>query len=263
LASDADAANNRLDTGKLVTETLHNTADYTAHSEGIAGGTRGQVSGGLTSIPQHDSSHSDTRAGIAEGTVVVRDGKADLSDVDRHPDIDAKGLKPIFNADKVAEKQELGAVAGDVGFRAAGTVANRMADAAAARGDKANAQAWSEGGSKKILLHGLVGAGMAVLGGGNGALGATGAGASQAASGAMVNYLRAHGIDPNSPDGKLYMQLASQAIGGAAGGSAGAAAAQAGELNNRQLHTREIDWIKSHALEYAQAHGLSEAQATI
>jgi hypothetical protein len=122
---------------------------------------------------------------------------------------------------------------------------------AAASGDTEAMAAWADGGVYKILLHGLVGAATAELGGGDAAQGALGAAASEAASGAMANYLAGHHIDPNSAEGKTLMQLAGAAVGGAAGGGAGAATALDGEKYNRQLHPDEISWIKQHANDFA------------
>jgi filamentous hemagglutinin len=108
----------------------------------------------------------------------------------------------------------------------------------------------------------LVGAATAELGGGDAAQGALGAAASEKASGAMVNYLADHDIDPNSAQGKTLMQLASAAMGGVVGGGAGAVTALDGEKYNRQLHVKETDWIKENAAAYAKTHpGMSVAQA--
>jgi filamentous hemagglutinin len=280
IASTADSSLNLLDTGTLSFSDLKNSASYSAMSAGISvgsgnGGTSASPSIG---VPQFGDKSSTTRAGIAQGTIITRDNpETDLSELDRTPDIDAAGLKSIFDQQKVAEQQELGNAAGQVGMRAAGDIASYMQTQAAAdltkardTGDsaaEADAQrrldAWSEGGSNKIILHGLVGAATAALGDGNALQGALGAGSSQAASGAMEKYLRDQGIDPYSPEGKTYMQLASAAIGGAVGGSAGASTALAGDAFNRQLHPNEIKLITGElAAKYAAEHpGVSERDA--
>jgi filamentous hemagglutinin len=100
-------------------------------------------------------------------------------------------------------------------------------------------KSWGEGGTYRVLLHGLVGAATAELGGGDATQGALGAAASEAASGAMANYLADHHIDPNSAEGRTLMELASAAVGGAVGGGAGATTALDGERYNRQLHPSE------------------------
>jgi len=130
-----------------------------------------------------------------------------------------------FNAQKVAENQEAGSLAGYVGMRAAG-------DIEAATG-------MQNGGAGAIALHTVVGGAAAALGGDNALQGALGAGASEAVSNTMSDYLANHGIDPNSTAGQSLMNLSSAIIGGAVGGGAGASTALAGEQFNRQLHPSE------------------------
>ncbi|WP_201313832.1 hemagglutinin repeat-containing protein [Dyella sp. EPa41] len=257
IASAADASKNLLDTGTLTYSNIENGAHYSASSISVGGGSgsHGNVaafgpsglSGGI-GIPQSDSSHSTTKAAIAQGTITVRNGSTDLSGLDRNPDINAQGLKPIFDAQKVQEQQEMGQVAGYVGMRTAGSIASYMANNATTPEEQ---KSWQDGGANKIILHGLVGAGTAALSNGDVVGGAMGAAAGEAASGAMLDYLRQQGVDPYSAEGRSLMNLASAAIGGAAGGGAGAATALQGEQFNRQLHQTEIDWIKSNAKDFA------------
>jgi hypothetical protein len=79
----------------------------------------------------------------------------------------------------------------------------------------------------------------------------------------MEEYLRDHGIEPDSAEGRTYMQLASAAIGSAVGGGAGANTALAGDAFNRQLHPNEIKLITGElAAKYAAEHpGVSERDA--
>ncbi|NMW23197.1 hypothetical protein HFP05_01930, partial [Rhodanobacter denitrificans] len=280
IASTADPSLNLLDTGTLSFSDLKNSASYSTMSAGISvgSGSGGTSASPSIGVPQFGDKSSTTQAGIAQGTIITRDNPSiDLNGLDRTPDIDAAGLKPIFDQQKVAEQQELGNVAGQVGMRAAGDIASYKQTQAAAdlteardAGDtaaEADAQQrldrWSEGGSDKIILHGLFGAAAAALGGGNALQGALGAGSSQAASGAMERYLRDQGIDPYSPEGKTYTQLASAAIGGATGGGAGASTALTGDAFNRQLHPNEIKLITGElAAKYAAEHpGISERDA--
>jgi len=257
IASTADPKNNRLSTGTLTYSDIANKAHYDAFSVSIGGGYgTGAMSGGSFnmggSIPQDHSSHSTTQAGIAQGAIEVRNGPADLSGLDRNPDIDAQGLKSIFDREKVQEQQEMGQVAGYVGMRAAGTLAERMYAQAEANGDEKAMAAWRDGGTSKMLLHGLVGAATAALGGGDVLQGALGAGASEKASGAMQAYLLEQGIDPDSGKGKALMELASAAVGGVAGGGSGAVTALDGELYNRQLHPDYVEHLQSKAEAFAQ-----------
>ncbi|MDG2537753.1 hemagglutinin repeat-containing protein [Dyella jiangningensis] len=242
IASTADPSKNLLDTGSLTYSNIENRAEYSASSFGVSAGSSG---GGMTAspsmgLPQSDDSHNVTKAGIANGSILVRDGNASLGALDRNATLDQQGLKPIFDLQKVQEQQEMGQVAGYVGMRAVGDISQYMANHATSEAEQ---KSWQEGGANKVILHGLVGAATAALGGGNVVGAAVGAGASEAASSAMQDYLRQQGIDPYSPEGKSLMQLGSAAIG-AVGGGSGAATALQGEQFNRQLHETEKDRIK-------------------
>ncbi|TNY25480.1 hypothetical protein BV497_13675 [Fulvimonas soli] len=248
LASTASPDKNVLDTGRLIAESLHNESKYSAVSVSVSGGSGGAGFGGGLSSQHHDAS-SDTVSGVAAGTVIVRDGQA-VGDLNRSQStLDGNGIKNGFDAQKVADQQELGQVAGYVGMRSVGALAGYMADHATTEAER---KAWSEGGTNKVLLHGLVGAATAALGGGNAAQGALGASASEAASGAMADYLANHGIDPNGAQGKVLMELASTVIGGTVGGASGASTALQGEQYNRQLHPDEIKIIDGHAEDFAK-----------
>lgn len=271
IASTADPSRNLLDTGNLVVNDLHNTAHSSASQMGFSYSSSSSAAGNLASnamgaalnmaIPQGGSDSSDTASSIAQGTIIVRDNPdQDLSGIDRSATaLNGNDVSNDFDVDKIKENQALGQAAGYVGMRAAGDLADYMAEHATTDEEQ---KAWRDGGTNKILLHGLVGAATAALGGGNAAQGALGAAASEAASGAMANYLADHHIDPNSAEGRTLMELASVAAGGAVGGGAGAVTALDGEKYNRQLHVRETDWIKANAAAYAKAHsGMSVEQA--
>jgi hypothetical protein len=232
IASAADASKNVLSTGSLTFSDIENKAEYKSASGGISAGSGG-FSGSM-SIPQSKNSSSTTKAGIAEGTIEVRNQPGvDLSGLDRTPNIDAGGLKEIFDEKKVADRQELGQAVGQLGMQAAGTLAGYMRDRATTDDERA---AWSDGGIYRTALHGMVGAVTAKLGGGDVLQGALGAAASEQMAGVMSGYLTEHHIDPNSDAGKALMQMASIAVGGVAGAGAGAATALQGELYNHQLH---------------------------
>ncbi|KGI77735.1 hypothetical protein LF63_0104675, partial [Oleiagrimonas soli] len=160
IASTADPSRNLFSTGSLSYSDIQNEADYSAWSASVGGGYgTGNASNmsGFTpsgSIPQGKSEHSVTHSGIAQGTVDIRDNPGqDLSGLDRNPDIDAQGLKTIFDAQKVAENQEAGQVAGYVGMRAAGDLEHK--------------EGWKAGSGQATVTHAVVGAAVAALGGGN------------------------------------------------------------------------------------------------
>ncbi len=235
IASAADPSRNLLSTGSLTFSDIQNKASYSASQVGISGGYSAGGGGSFSampsmSIPQHDKESSTTKAGIAQGTIDVRSGVADLSGLDRNPSLDNQALKHIFDQEKVQEREELGQVAGLVGFRAAGDLAGKMG--------------WDEGSKERTVLHGVVGAGVAALGGGNALTGAVGAAANQAAIPAMEQYLLDHGYTKGSPEFATMMQMGSTAIGGAVGGATGAATALNGTKYNYLTHAQVDDLNK-------------------
>ena len=274
IASTATPDKNSFTTGSLDWSDLKNEAAYKATSAGVSMG--GGTQGGHFS-PSYattgDSSSSTTKAGIADGTLVVKDGSG--SDIARGAtQLQQTGLEEIFDQRKVAETIEMGQVAGQIGFRAVGDYAkSQTSDYENAERDKAIADkkleagglseqetqywqqiskqngevmaanqaqydAWKEGSANKAIAHAVAGALSAGLGGGSALDGALGAAAAELA--------RPLTDDEN----KLVQGLVSLGIGGAAGGSSGASTALSGEVNNRMLHSRatndlpEVEHIK-------------------
>jgi filamentous hemagglutinin len=184
----------------------------------------------MLGVPQSGHSSSDTNSGIAQGTINVRDGKADLAGLDRNPTLDNQALNPIFDAQKVQERMEMGDIAGQVGMRAAGDLAGQMG--------------WAEGSTERTILHGVVGAGVAALGGGDVVGGALGAAANQLVVQKMADYLVSQGYTPGSSEFASMLQLASTAVGAAVGGGAGAATALDGTTYNYLTHQQLTDLQK-------------------
>lgn len=95
---------------------------------------------------------------------------------------------------------------------------------------------WGEGGRNKVLLHGLTGAAVAALSGGDISGAAAGAAGSELAKDAMIRFLTGQGMDPRSAEFNSLIELASAALGGVVGGVDGAATALLGDQFNRQMH---------------------------
>jgi filamentous hemagglutinin len=153
IASTADPSLNLLDIGTLSYSDLKNQASYSAMSAGISvsSGSGGTSASPSIGVPQFGDTSSTTRAGIAQGTIITRDNPGtDLSGLDRAPDIDAAGLKSIFDQQKVAEQRELGNVAGQVGMRAAGDIASYEANHATTEEEQ---KSWQDGGANKVLMR--------------------------------------------------------------------------------------------------------------
>ncbi len=154
---------------------------------------------------------------------------------------------------------------GAIGFEVIGNLAaNKTAQAnadlevARANGDaEAEVDAlrrieqWGEGGRNKVLLHGLTGAAVAALSGGDIGGAAAGAAGSELAKDAMIRFLTGQGMDPRSAEFNSLIELASAALGGVIGGSDGAAVALLGDRFNRQLHPDEINFLAGKAEEFA------------
>jgi filamentous haemagglutinin family N-terminal domain len=263
IASSADASRNVLNTGDLVWESLHNESTYKASQIRRSGGSTlasnisgavGTALGALT--PQRGDSDSETLSGIANGTIIVRnDTNKDISGLIRDPSLDAAPLKNAYDAKKVAEAQEMVAQSGYVGMRSVGAFADYKQKSAKTTEER---DAWQDGGRNKIILHGIVGAAMAALGGHDVAAGVAGATAGVVSSKAMQRYLLDRGVTPGSDDWNAFMELGSAVVGGLAGGGIGATAAVAGDKYNRQIHPGLVSLISTDlAAKYAERKGIS------
>jgi filamentous hemagglutinin len=253
IASTADASKNILDTGSLTFENIENQAKYKATQVGVnlsTDVTAMAISNGLgaaasIAVPTADSSKSMSQASIAHGTIITREGATDLSALSRGGSLDNQAMKPIFDEEKVREKIELGQVASQVGMTAVGDLG------------------FKPGSKENAIAHGLAGAAIAALGGGNALQGAAGAVAGEVATQAMANYLwNEKHIDPNSELGKSLMQAGSILVGAAAGGEAGAATSLAGMKFNEQLHPTAVHKVGNElAAAYAAERGITKEQA--
>lgn len=275
IASTADPSKNLLSTGSLTVEDLKNRAEFLSAS--ISGGTSGGGSPSdgfnfkpsvMPGLPTGDSKSSTTRSGVADGTIDIRNGDSStLGDLQRGvTGLDnANGFAPIFDEKKVQERQELTQILGEIGFKAVGNLASRKSaqakvdlEVARANGDaEAEADAlrriseWGESGRNKVLLHGLTGAAVAALSGGDIGGAAAGATGAALAKEAMTRFLTGQGMDPRSGEFNSLIELASAALGGVVGGTDGAGTALLGDQFNRQLHPDEINFLAAKAKDFA------------
>ncbi|WP_017164855.1 hemagglutinin repeat-containing protein, partial [Xanthomonas phaseoli] len=134
IASTADASLNRLSTDSLTVEDLQNKAEYKTSGVSVAGGTGSSMASvaigtGLSMLGNaSDSSSSTTKSDIASGSIQIRSGDVSaLAGLDRSAtELQQSGLKEIFDQKKIEDQKELMALAGAVGFRAAGDIASSM-----------------------------------------------------------------------------------------------------------------------------------------
>ncbi|WP_442533255.1 hemagglutinin repeat-containing protein [Serratia sp. CY83385] len=131
IASQADKEKNRLDTGTLGWTDIHNQADYSATHSGGSFSTGGPVdkdlltnmAGGMLSGANH-SGHAEgtTKAGVSEGTLIVRDTGKQQQDVaqlnwDTEHANDGS-ISTIFNKEKEQNRLKQAQLIGEIGGQA-------------------------------------------------------------------------------------------------------------------------------------------------
>jgi filamentous hemagglutinin len=153
----------------------------------------------------------------------------------------------------VQAQTQITAAFGSAAAKQVGDYATQRYKEAQANGDPVEAAKWAEGGEYRIALH----TGVGLLAGG--LPGAAGA----ATSAAVMPGIGKAITDMNVPEPvkQALGAVAAMAIGAAVGGVAGVAAGVNIDLNNRQLHPTEIDWIKANASRYAALKGINVADA--
>ena len=131
IASQADKEKNRLDTGTLGWTDIHNQADYSATHSGGSFSTGGPVgkdlltnmAGGMLSGANH-SGHAEgtTKAGVSEGTLIVRDTgrqQQDVVQLNRDTEHANDGsISPIFNKEKEQNRLKQAQLIGEIGGQA-------------------------------------------------------------------------------------------------------------------------------------------------
>ena len=269
---------NSLSTGGALSITdIQNTASFSGKAVGASLGAGTQPAGGtgLSGVgvglgSTGGNAASTSSAGISgiAGNTAVRTGDAET------------GLQQIFDADKVqkdinAQVAITQAFSREAPKAAATFLDNQIKDLQDQLGDQSISPARraqleqgikdrSEGGIIRIAVHTLMGA----MGGGvSGALGA----AASASAAPLMNQLQ-DGITVALKDAGLgdtaakgiasgITGLTAAGLGAAVGGTQGAATGFTVDVNNRQLHPTEIQWIKANANRYALQKGISVADA--
>ncbi|GAB2948249.1 hemagglutinin repeat-containing protein [Hafnia psychrotolerans] len=131
IASTADKEHNRLDTGTLGWTDIHNQADYNATHSGGSFSTGGPVgkdlltnmAGGMLS-GANNSGHAEgtTKAGVSEGTLIVRDTdkqQQDITQLNRDTEhANAGSISPIFNKEKEQNRLKQAQLIGEIGSQA-------------------------------------------------------------------------------------------------------------------------------------------------
>lgn len=251
IASTATADKNLLDTGSLGWSDINNEAQYSASSQGLAGGfsseknDKGERANGGGVVPvigvkSSGDASGTTQSAIAAGSIVIRDGAKqtqDIAGLSRDTDNANGHIDKIFDEKKIAEQQELAAVFG------------QMANSAA--GDLGEAMGWGPNSPEKAAIHGVIGAIQASFGGGNALAGGLAGMSSEAFSQMVDTYLSNNTQLDRNERGAITQwaaALSGSAVGGVIGGTTGAQSGAAVSLDaeryNRQLHPDEVARIQ-------------------
>lgn len=235
IASTATADKNLLDTGSLGWSDINNEAQYSASSQGLAGGfsseknNKGErVNGGgvvpVIGVKSSGDASGTTQSAIAAGSIVIRDGEKqtqDIAGLSRDTDNANGHIDKIFDEKKIAEQQELAAVFG------------QMANSAA--GDLGEAMGWGPDSPEKAAIHGVIGAIQASFGGGNALAGGLAGMSSEAFSQMVDTYLSNNTQLDRNERGAITQwaaALSGSAIGGVIGGTNGAPSGASASLDS-------------------------------
>ena len=133
--SKAEADKNKISTGTLTFEDIHNKAEYEADNKGFGIDTSKDAkkeNAGITpnlGMSVADKSESDTKATIAEGQIEIRDKenqKQNVADLNRDTQNSLNKLAEIFDRNTVAEKQEFAGLLQEVAHSAIGDLTGKI-----------------------------------------------------------------------------------------------------------------------------------------
>jgi filamentous hemagglutinin len=210
------------------------------------------------------SQGSVTRSGVSRAALTISDQQAGQAVANLNRDVTTgndmagaltKGRSGAKALDEVGAQTQITSAAMPRLAKGIGDYAETKVAELKEQGKTEEAAKWAEGGIYRVAAHAALGA----MGGGLG--GAAGATASAEAAptltkleAAVQDKLANAGMssDVANATAKLIAGGAAAAIGGVAGGSMGATTGLNAEANNRQLHPKEIDWIKKNAKSFAQ-----------
>ena len=231
--SKAPAEKNKLTTGTLTWENIDNKAEYKASGKGITASTDAVSKlnplglGYVPTIPVKGKAGSITYAAIADSIITTTKEKTD-KEISHDTENALNTLSEIFDKKKIEEKQELVNLMSQTGFTLIGDIADRKESELKRKAEEARknnnsmeaetyekaAGKWSESGTNRILLHGMLGAILSKEAGNGTGKGLTGAGLNAALQKELGKI-----------KDKEVHKIASAAIGYIAGKETGAAIA--------------------------------------
>ncbi|WP_313695999.1 hemagglutinin repeat-containing protein, partial [Achromobacter mucicolens] len=273
IASDAEAAKNKLSTETVGVTNVKNKATYKSTTAGVnlgmsgafdianKGGANGFGPSGLSFGQTGGSDSGTTYAAVAPGTIDVRSDKETGRDSTAGLSRDTAGangsIGQIFDKDKVREQLEFQQVFGQLGMQIAGDVLKDL--------KKDDPDLWGEGKPGAIALHAAVAGIGAALGGGNVAGAVAGTVAGDIATSLMREQveLAVAGLSGAMKDQvtNVLLNVIASAAGAAVGGRSGAGGAAVADMFNRQLHPEEKSLAQRVAAD-ARMKGITNADGS-
>ena len=249
--SKAPAEKNRITTGTLTWENIDNKAEYKASGKGISVSTNAVSKlnplglGYVPTVPVKGKAGSTTYAAIADSIITTTKEKTD-KEISHDTANALNTLSEIFDKKKIEEKQEYVNILSQVGYRLIGDIAGHKENELNKKAEKARkennsilaekyekeAKKWSESGSNRIAMHGIMGALVSKE---------AGAGMTKGLTGAGLNALLQKELG-KIKDPEVH-KMASAAIGYLAGGKTGAAIAHQATTFNYLTHEQYKQYL--------------------
>ena len=247
--SKAPAEKNKLTTGTLTWENIDNKAEYKTKASGITVSTNAVSKlnplglGYVPTVPVKGKAGSTTYAAIADSIITTTKEKTD-KEISHDTTNALNTLSEIFDKKKIEEKQEYVNILSQVGYRLIGDIAGHKENELNKKAEKARkennsilaekyekeAKKWSESGSNRIAMHGIMGA-----------LVSKEAGMTKGLTGAGLNALLQKELG-KIKDPEVH-KMASAAIGYLAGGKTGAAIAHQATTFNYLTHEQYKQYL--------------------
>ena len=243
----AEKEKNRITTGTLTWENIDNKAEYKTKASGITVSTHAVSKlnplglGYVPTIPVKGKAGSITYAAIADSIITTTKEKTD-KEISHDTTNALNTLSEIFDKKKIEEKQEYVNILSQVGYRLIGDIAGHKENELNKKAEKARkennsilaekyekeAKKWSESGTNRIAMHGIMGALVSKE---------AGAGMTKGLTGAGLNALLQKELGKIKD--KEVHKMASAAIGYLAGGKTGAAIAHQATTFNYLTHEQK------------------------
>ena len=249
--SQAEKEKNRITTGTLTWENIDNKAEYKTKASGITVSTNAVSKlnplglGYVPTVPVKGKAGSITYAAIADSIITTTKEKTD-KEISHDTTNALNTLSEIFDKKKIEEKQEYVNILSQVGYRLIGDIAGHKENELNKKAEKARkennsilaekyekeAKKWSESGTNRIAMHGIMGALVSKE---------AGAGMTKGLTGAGLNALLQKELGKIKD--KEVHKIASAAIGYLAGGKTGAAIAHQATTFNYLTHEQYEQYL--------------------